>query len=770
MVSKPRVISSSGRDVTGTSATSRGSSSSSSSSRDTSTSPMAKKGTSSRDDPRKIKTTAERQAEERREAGGGKDYSDIPEGTAVTREKQAEAVRESYEKGSKQYEQEKQKYTEDINRYAQTQGPQGLTSEQLQYVNYGQLLSPPRDTSKTPMAQNGVRQRFNIPQYQETPMDAGRTTRKNIQMEEQRLREQPFRAQEAMSLAAQKPTLQVERGPALTVARSKQPEFEKAATGYEQRVGSALSPLTTSTSPVLQFAGGAAETVAYAPTGIPRLALGLAREPTAVVGETARTQVETLRTQPARGLGQISAMLVGPKAVRGAARTFKTRVPISRTLETLEGRAMRKQFEARYETPTQLRRRQLPETPVTVGTVRKTSPGTIDVTTVLKDSLEPTYRGGEPRGVTTETVVARTAGTGGRRGVLSGTREIGGRGPIEMVEGVRGRTVELPDILSPKKDVRYTYPEIDAFKGIRTRRTRVTDDRPFVDPEMQQLPRYPAEQVKMGETLQLVDEPTGPYRRVSSDPTIGVFERPTQQTIKTVSDEGILYKRPTLKRRRVKTGAGRLKQRGLRSNVAEFKQVRDSGERGFGAFLRSEEAQLRPTQAVRPQTQQVGRPVFGDAFRTATQRRGAVFQRGRIVSRSESRLGAIGTVGLAASVASGVEQGTSPTQIDFTIPTSITRPVTAQTQPQIQRTTTPQIQRQVPVSPLRTTTPTRTVPRTPTVRQPKMPEPVIPRALPRKKKETDKKKRGRKTGFEFYDVENPLAGFEQVFKNVGGKK
>jgi len=92
------------------------------------------------------------------------------------------------------------------------------------------------------------------------------------------------------------------------------------------------------------------------------------------------------------------------------------------------------------------------------------------------------------------------------------------------------------------------------------------------------------------------------------------------------------------------------------------------------------------------------------------------------------------------------------------------------TVPRVSPTPTTTTQPQVPVSPLRTTTPTRTVPRTPTVRQPRMPEPVIPRALPRKKKETDKKKRGRKTGFEFYDVQNPLAGFEQVFKNVGGKR
>lgn len=295
---KPRIISRSGKDVTGTSAASserRGTGGSSGG--DGSVSPAARKGYSSSkkkdDDKGRIKSTADIQKEQRERAGGGKDYSDIPEGTAVSWEKQGKAARESYEKGMKEYERTKDPVKRAV----------------LESIEQGKRFRDPQTRRERP-------DRFDI-ESGETPRFAGQQTRTDVQREEQARREQQLRAQEAMTLpGTREPTLNVQRGPALTVARSTRAQPEQTARAYERRVESGLRPLTESKSPLLQFAGGAAETAAYAPTAIPRLAFGLARDPKAVAKETTQSQIETLGKQPARGLGQISAMALGPKVVR----------------------------------------------------------------------------------------------------------------------------------------------------------------------------------------------------------------------------------------------------------------------------------------------------------------------------------------------------------------------------------------------------------------------------------------------------------------------
>ena len=91
--------------------------------------------------------------------------------------------------------------------------------------------------------------------------------------------------------------------------------FEPVAQNYEEGVANTLSPLTGSTIGPLRAVGGVVESIAYIPTAVPRLAVGLVRDPTATVRGATEGLAETVVTDPWRGGGQIAGMVFGPKMI-----------------------------------------------------------------------------------------------------------------------------------------------------------------------------------------------------------------------------------------------------------------------------------------------------------------------------------------------------------------------------------------------------------------------------------------------------------------------
>lgn len=89
--------------------------------------------------------------------------------------------------------------------------------------------------------------------------------------------------------------------------------LEPTAQKYEDGVADALDPLTGSSIGPVRALGGVVETFAYLPTAIPRLTVGLARNPTATVRGATQGLAETVVTDPWRGGGQILGIVAGPK-------------------------------------------------------------------------------------------------------------------------------------------------------------------------------------------------------------------------------------------------------------------------------------------------------------------------------------------------------------------------------------------------------------------------------------------------------------------------
>ena len=96
--------------------------------------------------------------------------------------------------------------------------------------------------------------------------------------------------------------------------------LEQHAQKYEENVADKLEPLTGSSIGPVRALGGAVESVAYIPTAIPRLAVGLVRDPSATVRGATQGLAETVVTDPWRGGGQIVGMVKGPALIAKAAK------------------------------------------------------------------------------------------------------------------------------------------------------------------------------------------------------------------------------------------------------------------------------------------------------------------------------------------------------------------------------------------------------------------------------------------------------------------
>jgi hypothetical protein len=774
MVSKPRVISRSGKDVTGTSAASRRSSSSSSSSsskkssssskkkktikagsggysplqdrdykkdlkkarktgstvdevrksrsssssskkKNTSVSPMARKGTSSKKDPRKIKTTAERQKEARKKAGGGKDYSDIPEGTAVSQKKQREALGKSYRVGKKRYETEKKQYEKDVNVYAQQYGISGLTPEQRDIVDYSKLFVK-KEEKKIP-------DKFDI-ESGETSRFAGQETRIDVQRDEQARREQQIRAQEAMRLPSGDGAPSRE---SLLLVPTQVVNTEQTARAYESKVESVLKPLTESKSPLLQYAGGAAEMFAYAPTAIPRLAFGLARDPKAVAKETAQSQIEILGKQPARGLGQISAMLVGPKIIRGATK-IPGKFPYRLT---------------RTGTDTGI----LLKTEMPVGSAAEVPKAPTQYTIPTLESA--------PKGIAEP-----------MRGKISGKVSE----PVPKQPGVFTGRETQPGIV--ETFVKTTPEQLQQLQ----RRGVTFQDKGFGSPIKTDYGSFrvvePFGKGKPGKAGPIQPRITGPEPRGRKFP----FRIERKQGL-TPAEIGFT---------RGRTQPGNV----VSTTAREVQLIEGTGRKGFFA---SEEAQLAPTRTRAPTVS----PEFMKVPETAFKRKGGkVAVRERTTDPMKSDLQSLLTQSERMGRAStGKRVFAKPTvrtrgrSATFPLPFAQRQPITGTRKQPFAIPKVPEFKPQTRSKPFVSTSPTtsgftapefKTTTKTSvtttspargisTPKPPIMPEIKIPK-LGRKRKETGKKKGGKRTGFEFYDIENPLAGFEQVFKGIGGRK
>ena len=88
---------------------------------------------------------------------------------------------------------------------------------------------------------------------------------------------------------------------------------EPTAQKYEEGVANFLEPATDSSIGPVRALGGVAETFAYLPIALPRIAVGLVRNPTATVRGATQGLAETVVTDPWRGGGQILGIVAGPK-------------------------------------------------------------------------------------------------------------------------------------------------------------------------------------------------------------------------------------------------------------------------------------------------------------------------------------------------------------------------------------------------------------------------------------------------------------------------
>ena len=110
-------------------------------------------------------------------------------------------------------------------------------------------------------------------------------------------------------------------------------KFEPYASKYESRVSNFLSPLTGSSVSAARFAGGFAEAIAFTPTAIPRVIVGLGRDPGATVQGVVQGIPEQVIADPARGLGQVAGMVVGGKALAKGGSAIKSKLPAVATGE-----------------------------------------------------------------------------------------------------------------------------------------------------------------------------------------------------------------------------------------------------------------------------------------------------------------------------------------------------------------------------------------------------------------------------------------------------
>lgn len=91
--------------------------------------------------------------------------------------------------------------------------------------------------------------------------------------------------------------------------------LEPVASRYESKVAEKLSILTDSPSKYKRFSGGVLEAVAYTPTAIPRMAVGLAKDPVGTVRESTVGLAENVIADPARGTGNIVGMVAAGKGL-----------------------------------------------------------------------------------------------------------------------------------------------------------------------------------------------------------------------------------------------------------------------------------------------------------------------------------------------------------------------------------------------------------------------------------------------------------------------
>ncbi len=108
--------------------------------------------------------------------------------------------------------------------------------------------------------------------------------------------------------------------------------FDNTAAGYEKKVDTTLDPLTGSNSAALRFAGGFSEAIAYTPTAIPRIATGIVRNPAATIQGVVQGTAESVIRDPARGAGQLAAMVAGPKMAKGGLKGIKLTAEASKPI------------------------------------------------------------------------------------------------------------------------------------------------------------------------------------------------------------------------------------------------------------------------------------------------------------------------------------------------------------------------------------------------------------------------------------------------------
>lgn len=243
--------------------------------------------------PQPIKSTAERQAEQRKKAGGGKDTSGISSTTAVTHKKQAEVVEQLKRSSSKKSSSSSTPSPSNVTTPVQQYIPAPLELAQIhsQELQLDQALKQLRIGEEQSMRQQMIGGTESI---SVSPMDSARVL-ESIRSSERK------EAVDAMNL-----------GP-----------IEGPVGRYEAYVSSTLEPLTTSGSKMGRFAGGVAEGIAYTPSAIPRLVAGLVSSPSATVRETFLGTSEQIIKDPSRGTGQLLGAVVGGK-VLGSIPKIKT--------------------------------------------------------------------------------------------------------------------------------------------------------------------------------------------------------------------------------------------------------------------------------------------------------------------------------------------------------------------------------------------------------------------------------------------------------------
>lgn len=100
-----------------------------------------------------------------------------------------------------------------------------------------------------------------------------------------------------------------------------QPDIvKKASSIVEKGTVGVISPSTS-----LRVVGGAAESILYTPTALPKMAIGLVKDPAGTVKATLQGTYETFKTDPARASGQVAGMFIAGKAA-GKAMGSKPKV------------------------------------------------------------------------------------------------------------------------------------------------------------------------------------------------------------------------------------------------------------------------------------------------------------------------------------------------------------------------------------------------------------------------------------------------------------